>query len=57
MQCNCGGETNYCSHEVKTLEKAQEWYPEITIVPIIVNYDKCTTCGRIEKRQATRGEK
>ena len=50
MQCPCGAETTYSKHEVKTLEKAKEWYPDVEKVPIVVCYDRCPACGRIEKR-------
>lgn len=48
MQCSCGEETKSAKHEVKTLKKAQEWYPlvEESNLPILVDQDFCPACGR-----------
>lgn len=55
MQCQCGAEAVYREHEVKTLEKAQEWYPNIreSELPVIIKRHECVMC----KRQLLRGYK
>ena len=50
MQCNCGGETFYSTHEVKTLPKIIEWLGREYPRPIIIGQDKCSGCGRLEKK-------
>lgn len=47
MQCPCGSEMRFASHEVKTEAKAIEWCAEIKTLPITVEQDKCHGCGRI----------
>ena len=51
MQCSCGGETFLHAHEVKTLKKAQQWYPlaKEEILPIMVEQDECNGCGRTRR--------
>jgi len=49
MQCPCGDTANLHQHEVKTIDKALEWYPDTqpSDLPIMVQYHKCSGCGRI----------
>lgn len=58
MICTCGAETRYSAHEVKTLDKAKEWYKDENLtlldVPLTVRKDTCPGCGRIEMHQHTR---
>ena len=50
MICNCGSETRYSAHVVRSLDKAKEWYSDVKAsdLPIIVRKDECLSCGRIE---------
>jgi len=50
MQCNCGGETLYSTHQVKTLPKIIEWLGRDHPRSIIVGQEKCSVCGRLEKK-------
>ena len=49
MLCPCGAETHNQIHEVKTIEKAKEWFPLIKSfqLPIKVDQEKCPSCKRM----------
>ncbi len=51
MQCLCGGEVVEQSHEVKTFDKAKEWFPGITEnqLPVKVEKDICIGCRRFRR--------
>ena len=55
MQCSCGAETIFRAHTVKQLDKALEWYSLVREedLPITVNRDECTACGRMLMRPYT----
>lgn len=58
MQCSCGGETTYHVHEIKTLDKAKEWFTEVEEkdLPIKIRRDVCKVCGRTYKWPLTGGK-
>ena len=52
MQCKCGSNTEPSNFQVKTLDKAIEWYPLVQPehLPITVNLDICRGCGRMRRK-------
>ncbi len=57
MQCKCGSETITQTHQVTTLPKAVEWYPEVkeSQLPIEVEQEKCL-CSRLMRKIYSAGE-
>ena len=51
MQCKCGDTAVDYEHEVKTLKKAVEWFPNIDKeeLPILITVTRCISCGRQSK--------
>lgn len=49
--CPCGGPLKDSSHTVKTIEAAQNWFPNIELadLPVLILQRTCQACGRLDK--------